>query len=249
MAIRTPTIYYADVLSIVSRHMGRMIEDSNAAYLCNVATNKIWTQYDWRESLATLPPFYLIPGEQDHGTPAASVPSDFMGLRKAFLVHLTGSIPTYTPITPVRDLEVTHVRDLPHAIGYVPAVSAFRVFPRVPSGISAPNYAISGEYKKRPVKVSANSLASTLLPFDDIYVQVMVEAVKWAALNSAGDPRAGEVGMQRGVPVFSGQLAKMLAAIEEMAQNEGLEGGDPIVKPAEPLVTPSMGWWGGGVWR
>lgn len=237
MAIRLPTLYYGDVFSIVARQISRNVEDSHAAYICNVATNLIWTRYDWRESLVVLPPFYLIPNEQDHGTPAVTVPSNFMGLRKASLVQLTSDPPTEMPLKVIRDLERTHVRQLPTAIGYVPAVGAFRVFPRVPSNAGVPQFCITGEYKKRPPRVGATNLFTTLLPFDDMYMQAMVEAMKWAAYNFAGDQRAGEVGFNMGHEVFSGQLAKAMQAIDEMARNEGLEGGDPAISPAEPLVS------------
>jgi hypothetical protein len=48
--------------------------------------------------------------------------------------------------------------------------------------------------------------------------------------------------------VFTGQLAKAYEATVEMAMNEGLELGDPVISPAEPLASPSSltgNWWGG----
>jgi hypothetical protein len=67
----------------------------------------------------------------------------------------------------------------------------------------------------------------------------MLESLKWAALNLAGDPRAGEVGYEMGATKFTGQMGKMMAAIDDMAGKEGLELGDQVIRPAEPLIGAS----------
>lgn len=252
MAQRTGTYTYGDALNIISRQISRAVEDDVAATIANLATNLIWTRYDWRETISKLPPFYLIPGEQDHGAPTVTIPNDFFGLRKASLIRNTTIPVMRQPITPIRDLELTHFKFLPHAIGYVPASKAFRLFPRVPDNLGAPDYMVEGEYKIRPPKIQAGSLASTTLPFDDVYYQVWIESMKWAGMMMSGDQRAGEVGFQNGQKTYSGQLSKAIASLDEMARNEGLELNDPVIKPSEPLVTsgawyPSI--WGVGVGR
>ena len=74
------TFRYSDILSIVSKQFPRIVEDQYASICSNMATNLIWYAYDWRESLLTLPPFWLIPGEQDYKPPATVIPADFGGL-------------------------------------------------------------------------------------------------------------------------------------------------------------------------
>ena len=69
------TFTFDNVLRMVGRHVPRNIVDDHGADICNLAYNKIWHKYDWRESLKTLPPFYLIPGEQEIGPPFVSVPA------------------------------------------------------------------------------------------------------------------------------------------------------------------------------
>jgi hypothetical protein len=239
MALRTPSYTYGDAFSSIQRQYPRVIEDSNAALIANMATDMIWHRYDWKQSIKTLPPFYLVPNEQDHYYPAAVVPSDFYGLRKANLCRTQSEPPAHYPLSIIRDLELTHQRALPSSICFDRAQSAFRVFPRVPNNIGAPDYVIEGEYKCFAPKVSAAGLMATIIPFDDTYIRVMLESLKWAALNLAGDPRAGEVGYEMGSTKFTGQMGKMMAAIDDMAGKEGLELGDQVIRPAEPLIGAS----------
>lgn len=246
MAQRTSTYTYGDVLSIAGKVTTRPVEDAHAQFIANAANNLIWMRYDWRETIATLPPFFLIPDEQDHGAPQVSIPTDFFGLRTAWIQRNLSAPPTRIRLAIIKNLEVTHVRSLPNAITYNSAADAFRVFPRVPPNIGSPDYMVCGEYKIRPTKVTATTLATTTLPFDDVYFQVWVDVMKWAILNFGGDPRAGEVSVQNGQTIYTGQLARAIAAIDEMATHEGLELGDPVIAPAEPLITPSG--IGGGPW-
>lgn len=242
------TYYYSDAIQLASTNILRGVEDEKAAYLCNLALNEIWKRWDWRESIKALPPFYLLPNEQDYGSPMAVVPSDFAGLRKVWLVRL-GSTPPYRQIIRVlRNLDLTHTRWLPHAISYEPAITGFRLFPRVPENVGATDYMIEGDYKCRPVKVLASTLSSTLLPIDDVYLDVWLEGLKWAAWTVSGDERAGQLVKNGPVVVATGQYGKFLAKIDEMADSEGLDLGTPPLAPAESLVLPTgafrsaLGW-------
>lgn len=237
MAERTPTYSYADAMNIIQKNLGRNIEDGNAAFICNLGTNFLWNKYDWRETIDELPPFFLIPDEQDHGAPQVTIPSNFMGLRTATLMRTATAPPTRTPLRVMKNLDTTHVRGWSSAITYRPEAAAFRIFPRVPINWGAPEWMIGGTYKIRPTKLVPTNLITTTLPFDDIYLGVWLEVLKWAAFSIAGDPRAGDVTRQNGQTIYTGQLAKAHAAADEMASTEGLELGDPIVSPSEPLVS------------
>ncbi len=235
--MRTHT--YSDALSVVQRYVNSNVMDNHAAMICNIATNKIWHQYDWRESLAQFPPFYLIPMEQDFGAPTAAVPPDFIGLREVFLVRRSVQPPYREPIQVKNTIELTHIRGLPSHISYEASLNKFRLFPRVPDSCGATDYQIDGTYKKRPTKITNDIIPSTLLPFDDIYINTMVQALKWAALDLAGDPRAGTVQMQAGNAVHTGQLALFLDSLDQMAIHEGLNLGDTYRFPSEALVSPT----------
>lgn len=237
MAQRTPTRTWNEVLSIIGRKISRNVQDDLGVYIANAALNFVWDKYDWRESLGVFPPFYLVPNEQDYGAPAVSVPSDFYGLRWCNLVRTDNTPPYRQPLRVMKGLETTHIRYLPHSIGYVSEKQAFRLFPRIPDNIGSPTYLVEGQYKKRPTEVTVDTLTTTVLPFDNIYFQMWVEVAKWAAYLYDGDPRAGEISYANGqVAGATGQAAVAMQMVEWVASREGLELGEVSVAPAEPLV-------------
>lgn len=234
------TYTVAEALSIAGGQVGRKVEDYTAAYIANMAMGLIWNKYDWRETVSDLPPFYLVPGEQEYGAPAVIVPTDFKGFRKAYLVDVNTPANRMTLKT-MRDIQLTGVEDMPSIIGFEPSVSKFRVFPRFPQGFGATDWLIDGTYKKRPTKITPSTLQTTLIPWDDQYFNVFVAATKWAALENAGDQRAGQITEQMGLYRVTGQLAVAHEAIDRMAQDEGLDLGDPSIAPSEPLVGTDCG--------
>jgi hypothetical protein len=232
------TYTFADVLAMVDSNFPRRFTASKEAMVCNMAQNEIWNMFDWRESLETLPPFYLIPNEQDHGQPFTIVPSDFKGLRKAYLTRLTSSPPFTQEIAVIKDARITQTRYLPSAISYEPDVGAFRLYPRVPDNIGAPEDMIEGTYKKQPTKLTG-SVLMTQKPFtDDQYIGMWIEATKWAGWNLLGDERAGGTQVQTNFDVHTGQKAIMIYAIREVAADLGLEDGDPQIAPREGIAGP-----------
>lgn len=229
------TIKYSEILDAIRIHLPRNIGDDHSPRICNLATSEIWKKYDFRETLTTLPPFYLVPNEQDYGAPTVTIPSDFLGLRKVNLVALTSIPPVRRELKVIKDLQLTSVRYYPlHAICYNPETNSLRVFPRVPENVGSPDYIIDGSYKKRPTKI-VNSTLETVIPLDDIHEKMFIEGMKWAAFEIAGDPRAGEAQVQSGMTSYSGQLAKFHREMDLSAQMEGLELGDPAISPSEPL--------------
>jgi len=234
MAVSTYT--FDDVLRMVGRFVPRNVITDSGADICNLAQNHIWHKYDWRESLKTLPPFYLIPNEQDVGPPFYTVPDDFAGLRKVDIVYMQSDPPTRRPLTVIKDLNVTHIRWFPHAINYNPDTKSFRVFTRMNENVGAPLWQIEGTYKTKTTRITPSTL-TTFIPTKDDLIEMWVEGIKWAAMNYAGDPKAGVIQSQGGQMIYQGQIATFMAAMEQMAQNEGLELGDPYIHPSEPLVT------------
>ncbi len=232
------TYYVGEALTIVGGQVGgRRLEDLYGAYIANLAINEIWKKYDWKESIEALPPFYLIPQEQDYGKPAVVIPADLQGLRQVYLVQTAGGGPNpRTELKVRRDLRATQEERLPELIGHELGKQRLRVYPRVPAGIGSTDWIIDGTYKKNATKITPSTILSTLIPWEDRYLNVFIAAVKWAAFESGGDPRAGQV-IERGRNFqYTGQLAAMHAAIDEMASEEGLHQGDPSIAPTEPLV-------------
>jgi hypothetical protein len=232
------TFSYTDVLSVVGKSLPKALEDQFSSLAANVGTNLIWYGFDWRESMKTLPPFYLLANEQDHNIPLAIVPSDFHGLRKCQIARYTQGAISKFELFIAKDLLLTHLKAIPHSISYEPTASGFRLFPRVPANIGAPEWFVEGTYKARPAKIT-NATLNTILPFDDMYFNVMVEAIRWAFLMLSGSPQAGQVQMQSGQIIYSGQLATVMAAIEQMATQEGVNNGDVRIYPESALVPGS----------
>jgi hypothetical protein len=230
---------WVDALSAIGGQHNRLVEDKNAATICNLCLNEMWDAYDWRESISTLPPFFLVPSRQDHGPPFSTVPSDFKGLRRARCSYITGSPPSFWGLNVQKHLDMTQARHLPHAISYHAPKSAFRLFPRVPTNIGAPHYQVEGTYKKNAPKIT-NATLDTPLPFDDEHIGVFTTGLRWAAWELSGDPRAGQVQEQNGAVVVTGQLGKFVNEVNGMAEEYGLNDGDQNIAPAYPLVDQGL---------
>lgn len=232
------TYSYGDLANIIAPFIPRNVEERSLATIMNVATNEIWNRYDWRETLKYLPPFWLYPLRQDYGVPAYAVPTDFLALRTAYLSNLGSEPPTRWDLFCTKDLKLTQIRALPDSIAYEPTTSSFRVFPRPPDNCGSPQWLVDGTYKIRPTKITPATLDSTLLPFDDLYIQTWIDVAKWAAWAQAGDSRAGQ------------QYLVQREMVDQMAISEGCYLGDPAVAPSEsladsvwvPAVGPWMGW-------
>ena len=219
------TYSVADALSIANRTMPRAIEADHAAYIANIALNEIWHAYDWRVSLAPLPPFWLIPLVQDYGAPFYAVPDDFYGLRQAYIVQTSATpLPRRIELKVVKNLRREYVRGLPRDIGYVMETRSFRVYPQIAENIGSTQFLIDGTYKKLAPQVTSTTLQSTKVPWDDTYLVVFIEALRWAAAQVAGAPDR----MQRKQELYQ--------AIDQMAAAEGLELGNQVVAPSEGLV-------------
>ena len=115
------------------------------------------------------------------------------------------------------------MRALPSAIDYNPDTQKIRLFPRVPDNIAAPIWMIEGTYKKKPTKVTSATLNSYLIPWDDIYFGQFCAVLRATALEIAGDPRSTD------------EMKKAFMALDEMAQNEGINLGDPQIYPSEGM--------------
>lgn len=226
---------YDQMLRILTRQVPKNIVEDHGSEICNLATQEVWRKYDWRETLKTLPPFYLIPNQQDYGAPFVSVPTDFYGIRQAYYSYL-GQTPTLRRMLKVvKDLQLTTARAIPSSICYNPDTSSFRVFPRVPEGCGAPNYMIDGTYKKLPTAITTSNMTSTL-PIAPMYFQMWLSGFLWAGKMLMGDPGAGQSQYGDGQVSYTGYLANFQLHMDRAAESEGLELGDPTIAPSEPLI-------------
>ncbi len=214
-----------EALSIANRAFPRDIEADHAAYIANIAMNEVWHAYDWRVSIKELPPFWLIPLIQDYGAPYYAVPLDFYGLRQAYLVQTTSSpLPRREEMKVIKNIRREYLRGLPRDIGYVPETRSFRVYPQIPENIGASQFLVDGTYKKLAPQVTATTLQTTAIPFDDIYLQNYVEALRWAASAVQDNPNKAM------------KKQELHYCLQEMADQEGLELGNQVTAPSEGLV-------------
>lgn len=203
----------------------KAIEPTAMTYVTNNAISKMWRAYDWRGTVQEFNPFWLVPAEQDYGEPFWSVPTDFYGLREVYLVAIaSNAIPVRYPLRVVSNLEATHVVGLPNTICYRDSAKALRIHPGAAFGASSPLYLVDGTYKTKPPKIT-QALQTSLMLWDDIYFEVFVQALTWAALQFSGD-RKSAIEQEA---IFYKELA-------EATYNSNLEDGEPTVHPGEPLV-------------
>jgi hypothetical protein len=220
----------------------RLVKDRQAATICNRALLEMWDEYDWRESIAEHPPFYIIPNIQDYPGvgPFNVTPTDFRGLRQIYIVHAQSDPPSYQPLNVLRHLEPTTSTNIPSTISYEKSISGYRLFPRPPKSIGAPKWFVAGNYKIEPTSVTNNTLASNI-PLADDFLETFIQGIKWAAFDMAGDQRAGGTQVQDRFKVHTGQYGVFQAAILAQAMEYGLDDGDPKVAPSEPLAVTGFG--------
>ena len=218
------TYKYQDVFNLVRGQFSLGEEDLKAVAICNMANERIWNYAAFKQTLATLRPFCLIPSKQVYGPPQVAVPSDFAGFHQAFLTRTSTFPPEQFELSTRRDLRRTHIRDFPNYIGYDSATASF-IFDRPsPSNIGGHEWIVTGDYKKTPTKVTAALAGSTVLPWDDRHLANVVQVFQWAAAVAVGNPKAPQLQ----------QVADY--AISTIARDEGFELGDPTVAPSMPLV-------------
>lgn len=231
------SFYISDAWNVVAPQVARNYEDSFAAAASNVAINKIWMRYDWRNTIGELAPFYLIPNEQDYGPPQYAIPTDFHGLRQCYAVLTNDVQPVRSPLTVVKELELTRVRGIPQSICFHPSVEKFRIHPQPAENMGTPDWVIEGTYKKKPIKITPATLMNTLIPWDDVYFDVFCCALKWAMWDIQGDQRAGQVQLTKGGAVnYTGQMAILHDKLNGMAADENLNLGHSVISPSQPLV-------------
>lgn len=243
MAIRTSTYRWIDVITAASQIINRNVEEKFAVAACQMGLRFLWNSYDFRDTLGQLPPFFLIPNRQDYGPPFSTVPSDFYGLRRAWLKRLTSDPAEVRQLSVLADVKESHVWGIPRAIGFIQEHGSFRLFPRPPETMGCPEWAVYGSYKKRVPRITADSLMGDI-PVDPELFEPLAECVRWAFLRLAGDQRAGGVSWNSGQKIYTGQAAVAKLAVDEAAEAESANSGDIALAPESPAnIGPGLFYW------
>lgn len=223
------SIYIVEGLNAVASIVPRIAEDKAACIILNNAVYEIWRRYDWKEFGKILEPFWLISGVQDYPwaipfTSENDNTSYFWGLQKAHLVRVAPEPAEVYPLKVIRDLDLTHMRSIPHAIGWSKSRNSIRVYPCPIGGVDSPQFCVKGEYKVQPIKMNAAGLYGYTFPWDDIHFGTFCEVLKWKALEFTQSPAA------------DAQRQRALWMIDRMAEDEGVAEGDAVVAPASGLA-------------
>lgn len=249
------TTRFMEAIIAASQGLAQNLGGDQQAIASNMALNEVWMAYDWRETMGDFPPFYLNPSRQDYGPPVVAVPSDFFGLRRAYFWDLNSGgtqVPYCKELICVGDLPVTSDEQEPVSLCYYDSLRKFRVHPRPPSNYGPPYKIIDGKYKRRVhaalasdgsliYKLTAAQLNNALLPLDDMFITVWIEALRWAMMTLLGAPKAGGVQIQNGVRGFVGQRAILQDAMDRMSDKEARELSAPPMAPQNSLV--SINYW------
>jgi hypothetical protein len=202
-------------ISLLQLRYGRSLPDGFAVRFCDEVIGKMWHRYPWRETLEELPPFHLTHDEAYYGPPLLAVPSDFFSIHEAWLVS---SSYEQWPLKWQKNVSPTMATDMPNKIGYDKARGAFVLSPR-PS-VSAPDWWVTGTYKKNATKLTNATLASYVLPWDDTYYDVFRAGLEWKFREEILRDKDWPLARQ-----------SFYAALSEMAMSEGLAEGDTVIIP------------------
>ncbi len=228
---------YNDAWNVARQYAPTAVENTSWDYATSEAVREMWKAYDWRGSVQPFEPFWLVPGYQDYGKPFYSIPDDFYGLRETYLVQVgASSLPIYSTMRVVENLQATAAQGLPNCICYRPSVQAFRIHPGASFGASSPLYMITGTYKITPPRIT-RALSDQPILWDDMYFDTFCQYLAWASLSIGG--RRREAAEQHDVAEMS---------LRRSAGAENLEQGEPTVHPGEGLVYPTGMGYGMSPW-
>lgn len=192
-----------------------------ALSVCNEINNYIWFAANWKWSVGVFSPITLSANTGDY---TVTYPADF-------LHGLFGKITDVGKNTPT-DLECVSfipstsggISGIPNQI-YLPGTASqsttVRVAPKPGQITEAKTLWIF--YKKLLTQLTAKTLYTGTLPFDDEFFHVFESGVLWKAYQYADDRRAGEAQMGGDKVAFSGQRGVFEAALAGMImKTEGL---------------------------
>jgi hypothetical protein len=230
------TYVYGDLVNMCRSGIPAVSEEKTVDLLLMKAQTYVWNRFDWRETIAPLPPFWVMPDTQDYGAPAVIVPDDFQGLRKAFMIDVSTYPENVMTLKVLRELSPTIVRSLSDAISFDKATQTFRLSRRPTGGMTAPQYLVNGTYKILPTKITKTNYPTFPIFTDDQYIGVWEAVMRYVSAPAGPQKEALKVAAD--------------AALQEMAANEGLNLGETPFAPDESLAAGKFtsGSWGFPMW-
>jgi hypothetical protein len=232
------TYNLGDVVNAAAATIPRISEAKYVDLICNGTQQAIWDRFDWRETIAALPPFWCVPDQQDYGAPEVIVPTNFSGLRKAQMFQIQQWPEIYWDLKCLRELPVNGARGISDSISYNKSTQSFRLSRRPTGNMAAGNWMVSGDYKILPTKVTKANYTTFPLFSDDKYFDVWLAMMKAVATKYVPS-----------IPNKDSLLQEATIELLKMASDEGFDLGETPIAPSEGLVTGYYGNAGaGGPW-
>jgi len=205
----------------VKKYIGNMDLERLAPGILDDINKMFWGYAPWRWTLGLMPQINLVSDTQDY---AITLPADFLYLYD--ILQLDGK--TTRHLKPAAIFPQTGILRAGQAgsaaIMSIASVDTLRIDPTpgtIPAG--APTQKLISIYKKTAPDVTKTSMyTSGFLSIPDDFYWVYREGVLWKAMSWAQDPRAGDVKVQGGQVVYSGQRAVFESALITCSQQETL---------------------------
>ena len=226
-----------DAITLARQFSHKIPADVVQAYVCDAVNSRIWTQFTWNWTLASLTAITCTNATQDY----TIANSDFYRMAWARIVR--------TDLSPVEYREMNQKKHLSPEItlrggletirlfSYEAAISKLRL-DRAADVSGTIVLQIQGEYQKKPTKIDDTAMG-TVLDLPDHYFHVFFEGVRWKLYELSDDPRAGVMKIDsEGNAGYTGQLGVFMTALFAMQQAEDLSDGEDVAYPENPLGVP-----------
>ncbi len=223
---------WSDIKTFVAPFVQNIPTSSLDVVAADRVSRIMWRAAPFRWTLASLTAITLTDATQD------------FALSNTDMYYLVRGRLTNTSVTPNESVALDIVEWLEPALNftqgmyYIQACSmiATTTTVRLDTAISVPSgttIKFQGEYQTNPTKIAA---MSTTINFDDNYVDVGIEGMKWAYMVLAKDPRAGGATVNSsGQKVYQGQYGILFEAFDYMKKAEDFGSGAPARFPGDAL--------------
>lgn len=244
-------ITFGKLINSFAKDIPRLQNTEFAAEIVATTINKVWLFQDFRETLAKLPPFYLVGGMQDYGKPIYTIPVDFLALRQASLKSLSdgnNSIgATSTSELKVVTRQAPIVRyGTPDVISFEPSEKVFRIFPILGPQTASNLWIVEGVYKKLPQSnlfdgstvygtpilssdITSDNFNRVLLPIDDRHYDVLKDVAGLLARKASAGLTTEQMQIEQYID----------AKLVRIANEEGLDIGSHPISPESGLQDQS----------
>ncbi len=227
------TYTWSDAATYVGKFVKGVPTTAIDATTADTVNSIIWRHWFFKWTMKNLTPISWVNNQQDYTIADA----DFYRLYRARFRR--------TDVSPVivreknvaawlsPNLEQTGSIDTILAVSYNYELGKLRL-DKSAQIVSPVAVQIEGDYQFVPVKVTSTG---TAIVFPEYYFNVAIEGILWKYLALTNNPQAGTLQVDKTTKqvVYTGQLGVFYAALQAMAEAEGMGQGDSTRFPDDPL--------------